>query len=132
MPGPGPLDFAARVAILHALVVAPSFPSLSVPAALFGSALAIPFLALCSWAAPSADPWIVFAAAAVCGACGRSMFFRGAMIALIALPYALGYLCEEFGAPESATAFENLSPLALHAGPGLALLLIAPVVRRFR
>jgi len=112
-------------------VIAPSLGAIAWRAALFGSALAIPFLLICSWAQPIRDPLLVFGSAAVCGAAGqalRSRWFLPSMLLLIALPIALAYLCEEFGAPASAPVFRNLSPWMLHLGPGLALLWVWPVI----
>jgi hypothetical protein len=102
---------------------------------LFGSALAIPFLLICSWGQPILDPLMVFGSAAVCGAAGqalRSRWYLPSMLLLLALPIALAYLCEEFGAPASAPVFRNLSPWMLHAGPGLALVLVWPVIALVR
>ena len=103
--------------------------------ALFASALALPFLLMCAWGQSPTDMLLVFGSAAACGAAGqawRTRWFLPSMVALLAVPLALAYLCEEFGAPASAPTFRALSPWSLHAGPGLALLWVWPVLALLR
>jgi len=122
-----------RLAILHVVVVAPSLGALDLRWSLFVGALALPFFALVAWGQPAAsirDLLVVFLSALACGAAGatlRHAFYLPTVIGLLVLPYALGYLGEEFGRPESAAAFRHLSPWSLHPGAGLFLLWAWPL-----
>jgi hypothetical protein len=134
VPGPGPLDWMVRLALLHAIVIAPSLGAIDLRWSLFTGALALPFFALVAWGHPAGairDLLVVFGSAVACGAAGATWRHRAylpSVVALLALPFALGYLCEEFGRPESAGLFRDLSPWALRPGPGVLLLWAWPVL----
>ena len=131
VPGPGPVALAVQIAIVHALLIAPSLGPMRWQDALWGSLLGLPFVLLCAWAQPLRDPLLIWVACVACGAAGQRVdrrWFLATMALLIALPFALGYLCREFGAPDSAATFDALSPLSLQLGPGIALLFVWPAI----
>jgi hypothetical protein len=122
-----------RLALLHAVVIAPSLGALDARWSLFVGALALPFFALVAWGHPAAairDLLVVSLSAVACGAAGatrKNRWYLPTVIALLVLPYGLGYLCEEFGRPESAGYFRHLSPWALRPGAGILLLWAWPL-----
>lgn len=133
VPGPGPLAWTTRLALLHAVLLAPSLGALPVRWSLFAGAMALPFLALASWGHPAAairDALLLLVSAVACGAAGahlRARAYLPSIVALLALPYGLGYLCEEFGRPGLASTFRRLSPWTLHPGAAVFLLWIWPL-----
>jgi len=137
-PGPGPLDLSLRVALLHLVVIAPSLGVLAPRWSLLAAALALPFLALGAWghdARELRDAAILFVSAAACGAAGardRPPAYLPSVIALLVLPYGLGYLCEEFGAAEAAGTWRRVSPWSLEAGVATLLLWAWPAAALMR
>jgi len=133
VPGPGPLPDAVRLAALHAAILAPSLGRLDARWSLFAAAFALPFFATAGWGRPPGeirDALVLAVSAAACGAAGarrRQRAYLPSVILLFVLPFALGYLCEEFGRADAAAAWRNVSPWTLHAGAGVLLLWAWPV-----
>jgi hypothetical protein len=134
VPGPGPLDWILRVAILHLVILAPSLGAMDWRWSLLPAALALPFVALVSWGhgfVDLRDGMVLLLSAAACGAAGirlRHGWYLPTVILLVVLPYALGYLCEEFGRADVAGSWRSLSPWTLQLGIGVLLLWVWPVV----
>jgi len=132
-PGPGPLRWVLRIAILHAALLAPSLGAMDWRWSLLAAALALPFIALVSWGHSGeelSNGLMLFVSAVACGAAGlklRTAWYLPTVILLFVLPYALGYLCEEFGRADVAGSWRAVSPWTLQTGIGVFALWAWPV-----
>ena len=120
-----------QLALLHLALLAPALGRFDARWSLGLLLLALPALALVSYGrSGGALLWCcaVVASAAASGAAAQSLqsgrrIYLASITLLLALPFALAYLCEEFGNPAAATAVRAWSPWA---GASLAACDAAP------
>jgi hypothetical protein len=122
VPAPGPLLLCTAVALVHLAFLMPALGNTPARWTLFAAAIAVPVVALASYghalnALVGCEALVLSAAAAGAAAQRlRGATLRAAYLAsiavLLAMPYALGYLAEEFGAAAHASDWRALSPVA--------------------
>ncbi len=131
VPAPGPLVLCTQLALLHLALLAPALGRFDARWSIGLLLLALPALALVSYGrSGGALLWCgaVVASAAASGAAAQSLpagrrIYLASITLLLALPFALAYLCEEFGNPAAATVVRAWSPWA---GASLAACDAAP------
>ena len=132
VPAPGPLALATQFALLHLALLAPALGRFEGRWSVGLLSLALPALALTSYGhgvRPLLWCGAFLVSAAASGAAAQSLRQRGrtlymaSITLMLAIPFALAYLLEEFGNPAAATAWRAWSPWA---GASLAACDAAP------